>query len=62
MVDPIKIENGTYFLDLPHMATAISQVASFYVEGIQKLVFCYKYICLNNGRNYVENSVIIWLL
>jgi hypothetical protein len=29
-----------------------SQAASFYNEGIQKLVQCYK--CLNNGGNYVE--------
>jgi hypothetical protein len=30
-----------------------SQVASFYDEGIQKLVQCYDR-CLNNGGNYVE--------
>jgi hypothetical protein len=30
-----------------------SQVASFYNEGIQKLVQCYDK-CLNNGGNYVE--------
>jgi hypothetical protein len=30
-----------------------SQAASFYDEGIQKLVHCYDK-CLNNGGNYVE--------
>jgi hypothetical protein len=30
-----------------------SQAASFYNEGIQKLVPCYDK-CLNNGGNYVE--------
>jgi histone-lysine N-methyltransferase SETMAR len=30
-----------------------SQVATFYDEGIQKLVSCYDK-CLNNGGNYVE--------
>jgi hypothetical protein len=30
-----------------------SQAATFYDEGIQKLVSCYDK-CLNNGGNYVE--------
>ena len=30
--------------------------ASFYDEGIQKLVQCYD-MCLNNGGNYVKSSV-----
>ena len=35
-----------------------SQTASFYNEGIQKLVKCYDK-CLNNGGNYVEKQCTI---
>jgi hypothetical protein len=33
-----------------------SQAATFYAEGIQKLVPCYD-ICLSNAGNYVKSSL-----
>jgi len=57
-LDPKKFLGGKRFGDDNDLKDAVqkwltSQVASFYVEGIQKLVPCYEK-CFNNGSEYVE--------